>query len=87
MSLVDPVEQLFASFASANRAIWPLQIPWRDRPSLRQRPLAGLMLAVAIAATGHDDILMGLGLVFLIVSSTFAHDIKKRTASHMRYIR
>jgi hypothetical protein len=36
------------------------------------------MLAVMIAATGHDDILMGLGLIFLLI--TLARTVIHRRA-------
>jgi len=39
---------------------------WRDYRALRERLFAGGVLGVAILCLGKDDLLMGLGLVFLV---------------------
>ena len=46
---------------------------WRDRTSIRQTVAAGLLFAVMIALSGHDDLLIGIALV--LVAVTFSQTI------------
>jgi hypothetical protein len=46
---------------------------WRDRTSIWQMVAAGVVLAVMIALSGHDDVLIGIALV--LVAVTFAQTI------------
>jgi hypothetical protein len=49
-------------------------ILWRDRTSSWQIVIAGLLLALMIALSGHDDLLIGVGLV--LVAVTLAQTIR-----------
>jgi Family of unknown function (DUF6064) len=49
-------------------------IIWRDRTSSWQTVAAGLLLAVMIAWSGHDDVLIGTALI--LVAVTFAQTIR-----------
>ncbi len=46
---------------------------WRDRTSIRQTVAAGVLFALMIALSGHDDLLLGIALV--LVAVTFAQAI------------
>jgi len=48
-------------------------IIWRDRTSIWQTVVAGLLLAVMVAWSGHDNVLIGTALVLVVV--TFAQTI------------
>ncbi|MGO8948222.1 MAG: DUF6064 family protein [Ktedonobacterales bacterium] len=43
-------------------------ILWRDRTSSWQTVVAGLLLTLTIALSGHDDLLIGVGLVLVLVT-------------------
>lgn len=53
-------------------------ILWRDRPSIWQTVVAGLALAVMVVSSGHDDLLIGIALVLLVV--TLAQTIRRGAA-------
>jgi hypothetical protein len=42
---------------------------WRDVPETRSRLIAVGLLTVAIAFTGHDDVLFALAVVFLVAAA------------------
>jgi hypothetical protein len=41
---------------------------WRDYRAGRERLIAGIVLALTVLCLGHDDLLMALGAVFLVVT-------------------
>lgn len=57
-----------------------LVILWRDRTSRWRTLVAGALLTLMIAWSGHEDVLMGIALV-LVVMIFAQHDWRQRTAA------